>query len=172
MCQRSPGAMPMFHTAHSFIPSPKEAHRMLPPSRSFHPSIHPVNVVHGPSLRLLLHTLPTSTPVNKSSTTGHLCLHVGRNGGNSSPAPSSQPPPSALPELHSNTSLPASSSAGTSLPTSVGARKSSTAWLHLPSVRRFRILNLKPLCCILFLVLAARRIYSLHFLVPSRSVLL
>jgi len=37
-CESS--AMPMFHTAaHSFIPSPREAHRVPPPSRSFHPFI-------------------------------------------------------------------------------------------------------------------------------------
>jgi len=63
---------------------------------------------------------------------------VGRNGGCSSPSAQllglrsssrSRSPRSS----HSDASLPASSSAGTSLPTSVVERKSSTAWLHLIS---------------------------------------
>ena len=42
---------------------------------------------------------------------------------------------------HSDASLPASSSAGTLLFTSVAERKSCTAWLHLPSARRSRIFH-------------------------------
>jgi len=71
---------------------------------------------------------------------------VDRNSGSSSPALSfSTAPNSSASALlssshslrsHPDTSLPASSSAGTSLPTSVVERKSSTAWLHLPSARR------------------------------------
>jgi len=41
----------------------------------------------------------------------------------------------------SDASLPASPPAGTSLPTSVVEWKSSTAWLHLTSARRSRILS-------------------------------
>jgi len=42
---------------------------------------------------------------------------------------------------YSDASLPASFSAGASLPTSVAERKPNTAWLHLLPARRSRIVN-------------------------------
>jgi len=67
---------------------------------------------------------------------------VGRNGGGSSPISSSAPAPCSSSHSRSSssdTTLTAySSSAGTRLPTSVDERKSSRAWLHLPSARRSR----------------------------------
>ena len=54
----------------------------------------------------------------------------------------SRPPPcSSSRSLHSDPSLPTSSSAGISLLTLVVKRKPGPAWLHLPAARRFRIVN-------------------------------
>ena len=91
---------------------------------------------------------------NKRENKGDRVPGVGRNTGNSSPAPNSLKAPSSSASAllsssrsrrsqrsHSGTSLPASSSVGTSLPTSVAERKSNTAWLHWPSARRSRILH-------------------------------
>jgi len=66
---------------------------------------------------------------------------VGRDSG-ISPAPRSSAPAPCSPNRSrssaSDTSLTASSSAGTRLPTSVEVMMSSTAWLHLSSARRSR----------------------------------
>ena len=87
-----------------------------------------------------------SCPAPYSSSTDAMKEGVGRNNGGSSPAPGSSA--SALlsssrslrsMRSHSDTSLPASSPAGTSLPTSVVESKSNTAWLHLPSARRSQV---------------------------------
>jgi len=67
---------------------------------------------------------------------------VGRKSGASPPAPnfsaSALLSSSRSLRSHSDSSLPASRPAGASLSISVVGRKSSTAWLHLPSSRRYR----------------------------------
>jgi len=79
---------------------------------------------------------------------------VGRNSGSSSPAPNSPAAASSSASAslssprsrrsltsYSDASLPASSAAGTLLPTSVVERKSRIAWLHVPPAKRSRIFH-------------------------------
>ena len=68
----------------------------------------------------------------------------------------------ALPFSHSGAPLPAASSAGTSLPTSAVERNSGTAWLHLPSARRSRILHRHILLPLSFST-STHRIFCWHF---------